>query len=431
MINAQPTTESASSPQVAPASTNVTESTQVPSSADTSNHASFQPPITNSSLGAQFKRHWQLIVGSLVLLVLLVGAGVGYYLTQRPQDVRQRAYDPNGEWFIGGFPEQSQIDTYDKCVLYDNPCFGANGESPQGQDSFCFCEPEGGPPGSIGCYHAGGSATLGPIKSTRTGAGTLCPKPPTPTPSPSPIASNFTVTGECYQGEPDIVMSWTAATAGSYRLYLDDDPNNANDAPLWIKDLTDLSITTYRASQGFGKYINAATPVDYTQPLPIELGKTYFVGFVNTDGPQATVPFGSLTVTMPESCGEATPTPSPSPSVAPSPSPTPSVSPSPSPTPSPSPSSSPTIGCNDTCLQNADCSNSNHICYSGRCRLETNPEDTSCAVVPSPSPSASPVASTQPELPEKLPETGPKEWKDLITAGVGILLAGAALLLLL
>jgi hypothetical protein len=75
--------------------------------------------------------------------------------------------------------------------------------------------------------------------------------------------------------------------------------------------------------------------------------------------------------------------PSPSPSVSPSPSPSvsPSVSPSirPSTTPSPSPSASPSTGkqCNASCGSNAECA-VNFRCYSGNCRLATNPSSSSC-----------------------------------------------------
>lgn len=97
------------------------------------------------------------------------------------------------------------------------------------------------------------------------------------------------------------------------------------------------------------------------------------------------------------------------------------------------PTPTPAIGCNDSCVTNADCSNPSHICYndgSGTqvCRLETNPTNASCS---------GPVASTpprvpgQPSLPEELPQTGPEDWVNWLKAGLITLGIGAALLLLL
>lgn len=96
---------------------------------------------------------------------------------------------------------------------------------------------------------------------------------------------------------------------------------------------------------------------------------------------------------------------------------------------------SPTIGCNQTCVTNADCTNENHICYttadgSNRCRLDNYVNSETCTP-PGTVTTTTPVASGQPQLPEQLPETGPREWGQVIMAGIGIILAGAALLLLL
>lgn len=97
---------------------------------------------------------------------------------------------------------------------------------------------------------------------------------------------------------------------------------------------------------------------------------------------------------------------------------------------------SPTVGCNETCVTNADCSNNSHICYttpdgSNRCRLDNYVNSETCTPPTTTVASASPSASSQPQLPAELPETGPREWGQVIMAGIGIVLAGAALLLLL
>lgn len=114
---------------------------------------------------------------------------------------------------------------------------------------------------------------------------------------------------------------------------------------------------------------------------------------------------------------------------SPSPSPSPTPTPTPTPTPSPTPTPTPTIGCNDSCATNADCTNPNHICYStdagNKCRLASNVDNLSCVdpVVSTPTP--------QPELPQELPETGWSELSNWLKAGLVTIGIGAALLLLL
>jgi hypothetical protein len=115
------------------------------------------------------------------------------------------------------------------------------------------------------------------------------------------------------------------------------------------------------------------------------------------------------------------PTPSPTPAPTPSPTPVPTPSPTPVPTPSPTPVATPKVGCNQACTANADCADGNHICYGGACRLATNPTSTTCSA---------PVAA-QPELPQKLPQSGAGDLSTWLKAGLGILGVGALLLLLL
>ncbi|MDQ5951678.1 MAG: hypothetical protein QG639_959 [Patescibacteria group bacterium] len=97
--------------------------------------------------------------------------------------------------------------------------------------------------------------------------------------------------------------------------------------------------------------------------------------------------------------------------------------------PTSTPTPTPAIGCNDGCVSNADCSNPNHICYndgtSQVCRLETNPTSASCT-----NPGTTTITS-QPELPQELPQTGPEDWVNWLKAGLITLGIGAALLLLL
>jgi fimbrial isopeptide formation D2 family protein len=98
----------------------------------------------------------------------------------------------------------------------------------------------------------------------------------------------------------------------------------------------------------------------------------------------------------------------------------------PTPTPPASPTPTPAPGCNDVCIQNADCSNTDHICVtvddgSNRCRLAEYPESTTCTA-----PSVS-----QPVLPTELPQSGPEDWLKWLKAGLVTLGIGTALFLLL
>lgn len=101
------------------------------------------------------------------------------------------------------------------------------------------------------------------------------------------------------------------------------------------------------------------------------------------------------------------------------------VAATPTPTPATTPTATPTgkttVGCNQACSTNADCTNSAHICYSGACRLETNVESATC----------SPAVAAQPQLPQELPQTGPEDWMNWLKAGLVTLGIGAVLLLLL
>jgi len=153
---------------------------------------------------------------------------------------------------------------------------------------------------------------------------------------------------------------------------------------------------------------------------------------------------------------------------------TPGVTPTPSVTPTPGVTPTPAIGCNDTCINNSDCSNPDHICHLDRCRLGTNPTSTSCTLpVATPTPtigcgdvcannsdcsnashicynntcrlgnnpdsnSCAPVAGTtpitvagQPELPAELPQTGPADWANWLKVGLGVVVLGAVMLLVI
>lgn len=82
-----------------------------------------------------------------------------------------------------------------------------------------------------------------------------------------------------------------------------------------------------------------------------------------------------------------------------------------------------TVGCNESCNANADCSNISHICYDGQCRLDVNPTDAQCKLSNGETTIVRPI-----EVPT---ESGPANWINYIKVGLGTLGIGALLLLLL
>ncbi|NCN07037.1 MAG: hypothetical protein GW946_04335, partial [Candidatus Pacebacteria bacterium] len=89
----------------------------------------------------------------------------------------------------------------------------------------------------------------------------------------------------------------------------------------------------------------------------------------------------------------------------------------------------PAVGCNEVCSTNADCSNSDHICYTtpegeNLCRLANYLNSTTCT-------EPAQVVVVQPELPPELPQTGPADWLNWVKTGLVTLGVGAILLLLL
>jgi len=125
-------------------------------------------------------------------------------------------------------------------------------------------------------------------------------------------------------------------------------------------------------------------------------------------------------------------TPTDTPTVTPTntvtPTTTPTVTPTTTITPTVTPTSSvttviTTVGCNESCNANADCSNISHICYSGQCRLDVNPTDAQCKL---------PNGETTLVRPVEVPtQSGPANWMNYVKAGLGTLGIGALLLLLL
>ena len=82
-----------------------------------------------------------------------------------------------------------------------------------------------------------------------------------------------------------------------------------------------------------------------------------------------------------------------------------------------------TVGCNESCNENADCTNISHICYESLCRLDVNPTDVNCRL-----PDGGNVIERAVTVPT---ETGFAEWFNFLKVGLGILGLGALLMLLL
>ncbi len=95
-------------------------------------------------------------------------------------------------------------------------------------------------------------------------------------------------------------------------------------------------------------------------------------------------------------------------------------------TPTPTPAS----GCNQKCVNNADCSNPSHVCHStgssSVCRLAEDVNSTTCSVSTSVA-----VTPSQPVPPAELPQTGPENWSNWLKSGLVVIGVGAMLLLLI
>lgn len=95
-------------------------------------------------------------------------------------------------------------------------------------------------------------------------------------------------------------------------------------------------------------------------------------------------------------------------------------------TASTTPTPTPAVGCNQTCTNNADCSNPNHVCHltgtGSVCRLADDVNSTTCSIA---------QATTQPAPPAELPQSGPENWSNWLKSGLVVIGIGAMLLLLL
>lgn len=104
------------------------------------------------------------------------------------------------------------------------------------------------------------------------------------------------------------------------------------------------------------------------------------------------------------------------------------------------PTPTPTVGCNEVCSTNSDCSNPDHICYTTpnneqRCRLADYVNSETCTppqIVYTPTVVSTPTPQgVQPQLPQELPQTGFTDVAKWLVGGLVVIGAGAVLLLLL
>jgi hypothetical protein len=72
-----------------------------------------------------------------------------------------------------------------------------------------------------------------------------------------------------------------------------------------------------------------------------------------------------------------------------------------------------------------------HICYKGKCRLDANPESSSCILPSGQTTVVVNVIPTRSPAPVKLVEAGPADWANYLKVGFGALGVGALLLLFL
>ncbi len=94
----------------------------------------------------------------------------------------------------------------------------------------------------------------------------------------------------------------------------------------------------------------------------------------------------------------------------------------------PTPTPAAPIGCNDTCVNNADCNNSSYICWNGRCRLDSNVNSATCTAATI---AGNPAPAQQPTLPEQLPQTGLNDGLKILGIGIGTVLLGIASMLII
>ena len=95
------------------------------------------------------------------------------------------------------------------------------------------------------------------------------------------------------------------------------------------------------------------------------------------------------------------------------------------------PTPTPTVGCNQSCTNNADCTNPDHICYNtgsaNVCRLAADVNSTTCTTT------STTIASTAvpTAAPAELPQSGPESWATWLKTGLVVIGIGAMLLLLI
>ncbi len=360
------------------------------------------PDLKNFKSGKK-KINPKLIIGTLVLVLLLVGGGVGLYLTRISQEIRQQAAvgdycndepdckdgasdtakytcdtnDPNHPIYYKGV---CKLDTLN-CSSVTNCGTCNNGATKVG----CVYYPSTGgcgPECHIKCADGSWSLTVG--------NGPTCD---------NANCDGATHVTPCDNWEKCLVVSTPTPTTPSGG----GGPGTSNTPTPTMPTITLTATPTGTLSP---------TPTGKLSPTPT--------------GTLSPTPTGTLspTPTMPTITLTATPTGTLSPTptdviISSTPTSTPVVGATNTPVPTkvvynytPAPTSP---GCNSYCTENSTCTsiNANWICYENKCRLDVNPTSPYC------------------DYPQVLPKTGPTEWLNFLKVGLGMLGTAALLLLVL
>lgn len=369
------------------------------------------PDLKNFKKGKK-KVNLKIVLGILALVLLLVGGGVGLYLTRVSQEIRQQA--AVGDYCNGeGDCRDSGTDTTNYTCDTNDPNHppefsGVCKIDTNNCSSLRSCGSCSDGATAVGCVYYPSTGGCGPechILCSDSSWSLTVDNGPT---CDSPNCAGAVHINPCDNWEkcPDITPPPTSPPGGG--------PDSTPTPTLPFRSVTPP---------------NWLTPGITRAPSPTPTLPGRFPSF-----PPDIIPWITPT---------ATPTGIPTPTGTLSPTPTGTLSPTPTgvvltntpvpPTNTPPPGSTSTPvpqtttvvynytpaptspGCNSYCTDNATCTsvNSNWICYENKCRLDVNPTSPYC------------------DYPQVLPQTGPTEWLNFLKVGLGMLGSAALLLLLL
>ncbi len=252
--------------------------------------ASSSPSTAPSDGANKTKISAKFVLGGILLVLLVVGSGVGLYLSQKSQDLRQQAsvYDCT-PWVCGSITESScSVQT-----LFTNTwCNGQARWKWEAAGNSAACGGNPSAPRSSGC----GDTIIG-----------LCPNPPN-------LPAVWCATFNCPQGD----------TTGDGECNVDDSGASYT---------TGVGRSCPNPASGCGQ-----VDIYSAEPSGSNWGSYCGYTFLNLDCGSQESPTPTPRVT-PSPTPRVTPSPTPTPRVTPSPTPTPRVTPSPTPsiTPTPTP----------------------------------------------------------------------------------------------